>query len=55
MLEDVKIVLRDKLDVNLPLDDEGTTLVGDQPPYHWLHVHNTTFIIIINNTNDMLY
>ena len=28
MLEDVKIVLRDKLDLNMPLDDEGTTLVG---------------------------
>jgi len=35
MLEDVKIVLRDKLDVNLPLDDDGTTLVGDKPPYPW--------------------
>ena len=27
MVQDVKAMLHDKLDVNLPLDDEGTRLV----------------------------
>ena len=37
MAEDVKAMLRDKLDVNLPLDDEGTRLVWGHFIIYLLH------------------